>query len=153
LPTRGKAPFALASATRATEDRQAALEWPPDSPAWRAAQGDSPRHAARELSHHGKKGVPMPSLLASGLPFFLPRNAVMGLTPALVRAIAYLASSLKVATRLNSTCSKSLSVSPQPLVSRRSAEILYFFTRAFLTAAARSSDSFWFSSVEPSGEA
>ena len=50
--------------------------------------------------------------------------------------------SLKVETRLNSTCLKSLSVAPIPLVVKRPAAILYFFTNTFLTASARFSESF-----------
>ena len=67
--------------------------------------------------------------------------------------LIYFVLSLNVATRLNSTCSKSLSVAPQPFVERRSAEILYLLTSIFFTASARASESFWFNSAEPSGEA
>ena len=65
----------------------------------------------------------------------------------------YLFRSVNVATRLNSTSSKSLSVAPSPSVSRRLAAILYFLTSTSLTALARASESFWFSSGLPSGEA
>lgn len=76
-----------------------------------------------------------------------------GLSYLLRKERNYLLRSVKVATRLNSTSSKSLSVAPRPSVSRRSAEILYFLTSTSLTAFARASESLWLSSGLPSGEA
>lgn len=67
--------------------------------------------------------------------------------------VIYFVVSLKRATRLNSTWSKSLSVAPRPSVVMRSAAILYFFTRIAFTASARFSESFWLNAFEPSGEA